>query len=121
MKAIKAIKGKLAMLKHLFAALLAASFLITGCKDASGPGAAGGAKSASAPVSVAAIAAEATGFTAGSAVRPNTATTSIFRRARSGARRPIIANSSTGSSVDVTIRCHERVRVVAWVAALPLE
>ena len=72
MKAIKAIKGKLAMLKHLFAALLAASFLITGCKDASGPGAAGGAKSASAPVSVAAIAAEATGFTAGSAVSART-------------------------------------------------
>ena len=63
------------MLKLSFAALFAAAFLMTGCKDAAGPdtaGAAGGAKSASAPVSVAAIAAEATGFTVGSAMSART-------------------------------------------------
>jgi thiol:disulfide interchange protein DsbG len=60
------------MLKLSLAALMMASLLMTGCKDASSPGAAGGAKSASAPISVAAIAAEATGFTAGSAVSART-------------------------------------------------
>jgi thiol:disulfide interchange protein DsbG len=65
-------KGNLAMLKLLLAALMAASLLMAGCKDASDPGAAGGAKSATAPVSVAAIAAEATGFTVGSAMSART-------------------------------------------------
>ena len=60
------------MLKLSLAALIAASFLMTGCKDAAIPVAAGGAKSAQAPVSIAAIAAEATGFTAGSAVSART-------------------------------------------------
>ena len=60
------------MLKLLLAALLATSLLMAGCKDAAGPGAAGDAKSASAPVSVAAIAAEATGFTVGSAMSART-------------------------------------------------
>ena len=60
------------MLKLSLAALIAASFLMTGCKDAASPVAAGGAKSAQAPVSIAAIAAEATGFTAGSAVSART-------------------------------------------------
>ena len=62
----------LTMLKLSLAALFAAALLMTGCKDAAGPGAAGGAKSASAPVSVAAIAAEATGFTVGSAMSART-------------------------------------------------
>ena len=60
------------MLKLSLAALISASFLMTGCKDAAIPVAAGGAKSAQAPVSIAAIAAEATGFTAGSAVSART-------------------------------------------------
>ena len=60
------------MRKLSLAVLMVASLLMTGCKDASSPGAAGGAKSASAPVSVAAIAAEATGFTAGSAMSART-------------------------------------------------
>ena len=60
------------MLKLSLAALMLASLLMTGCKDAASPSAAGGAKSASAPVSIAAIAAEATGFTAGSAVSART-------------------------------------------------
>ena len=60
------------MRKLLLAALMVASLLMTGCKDAASPGAAGGAKSASAPVSIAAIAAEATGFTAGSAMSART-------------------------------------------------
>ena len=60
------------MLKLSLAALIAASFLMTGCKDAAIPVAAGGAKSAQAPVSIAAIAAEATGFTAGSAMSART-------------------------------------------------
>ena len=60
------------MLKLSLAALMVASLLMTGCKDASGPVAAGGAKSAQAPVSIAAIAAEATGFTAGSAMSART-------------------------------------------------
>lgn len=60
------------MRKLSLAALMAASLLMTGCKDTASPSAAGGAKSASAPVSVAAIAAEATGFTAGSAVSART-------------------------------------------------
>ena len=60
------------MRKLSLAVLMVASLLMTGCKDASSPGAAGGAKSASAPVSVATIAAEATGFTAGSAMSART-------------------------------------------------
>ena len=60
------------MLKLFLAALFAAAVLMTGCKDAAAPGAAGGAKSAQAPVSVAAIAAEATGFTVGSAMSART-------------------------------------------------
>lgn len=60
------------MHKLLLAALMVASLLITGCKDAASPGATGGAKSASSPVSIAAIAAEATGFTAGSAMSART-------------------------------------------------
>ena len=60
------------MLKLSLAAVFAAALLMTGCKDAAAPAAAGGAKSAQAPVSVAAIAAEATGFTAGSAVSART-------------------------------------------------
>ena len=60
------------MLKLSLAALMLASLLMTGCKDAASPSAAGAAKSASAPVSVAAIAAEATGFTAGSAMSART-------------------------------------------------
>ena len=60
------------MLKLSLAALFAAAVLMTGCKDAAAPGAAGGAKSAQAPVSVAAIAAEATGFTVGSAMSART-------------------------------------------------
>ena len=60
------------MLKLSLAALMLASLLMTGCKDAASPSAAGGAKSASAPVSIAAIAAEATGFTAGSAMSART-------------------------------------------------
>ncbi len=60
------------MRKLLLAALMLASLLITGCKDAAGPGATVGAKSASAPVSIAAIAAEATGFTVGSAMSART-------------------------------------------------
>jgi thiol:disulfide interchange protein DsbG len=59
------------MLKLLLAILVASSLLMTGCKDASSP-AAGGAKAAAAPVSVAAIAAEATGFTVGSAMSART-------------------------------------------------
>ena len=60
------------MRKLSLAALMVASLLMTGCKDATSPGAAGGAKLASTPVSIAAIAAEATGFTAGSAVSART-------------------------------------------------
>ena len=60
------------MRKLSLAVLMVASLLVTGCKDAASPGAAGGAKSASTPVSIAAIAAEATGFTAGSAVSART-------------------------------------------------
>ena len=60
------------MRKLLLAALMVTSLLITGCKDAASPGAAAGAKSASSPVSIAAIAAEATGFTAGSAMSART-------------------------------------------------
>ena len=60
------------MRKLLLAALMVASLLMTGCKDAASPSAAGGDKSASAPVSIAAIAAEATGFTAGSAMSART-------------------------------------------------
>ena len=60
------------MLKLSLAALFAAALLMTGCKDAAAPGAAGGAKSAQAPVSLAAIAAEATGFTVGSAMSART-------------------------------------------------
>jgi thiol:disulfide interchange protein DsbG len=60
------------MLKILLAALLAVVVTMTGCKDASGPSAAGGAKSGAAPVSTAAIAAEATGFTVGSAMSART-------------------------------------------------
>jgi thiol:disulfide interchange protein DsbG len=59
------------MLKLLLAILVASSLLMAGCKDASSP-AAGGAKAAAAPVSVAAIAAEATGFTVGSAMSART-------------------------------------------------
>ena len=60
------------MRKLSLAVLIVASLLMTGCKDAASPPAAGAAKSASAPVSVAAIAAEATGFTAGSAMSART-------------------------------------------------
>ncbi len=60
------------MRKLLLAALMLASLLITGCKDAASPGATGAAKSASAPVSIAAIAAEATGFTVGSGMSART-------------------------------------------------
>ena len=60
------------MRKLSLAALMVTSLLMIGCKDAASPSAAGGAKSASAPVSIAAIAAEATGFTAGSAVSART-------------------------------------------------
>ena len=60
------------MRKLSLAVLMVASLLVTGCKDAASPGAAGGAKSASTPVSIAAIAAEATGFTAGSAMSART-------------------------------------------------
>ena len=60
------------MRKLLLAALMVTSLLITGCKDAASPGAAAGAKSVSSPVSIAAIAAEATGFTAGSAMSART-------------------------------------------------
>lgn len=60
------------MAKPFLVALLAAVLLMAGCKDASSPGAASGAKPASAPVSVAAIAAEATGFTVGSAMSTRT-------------------------------------------------
>ena len=60
------------MLKLFLAALFAAALLMTGCKDAANPSAAVGAKSASAPVSLAAIAAEATGFTVGSAMSART-------------------------------------------------
>ena len=60
------------MRKLSLAVLMVASLLMTGCKDAASPPAAGAAKSASAPVSVAAIAAEATGFTAGSAMSART-------------------------------------------------
>ncbi len=59
---------------HLFkivpAALLAASLLLTGCKDA--PSAGKPAAAASTPVSVAAVAAEAKGFSVGSAVSART-------------------------------------------------
>ena len=60
------------MRKLSLAALMVTSLLMIGCKDAASPSAAGGAKSASAPVSIAAIAAEATGFTAGSAMSART-------------------------------------------------
>jgi thiol:disulfide interchange protein DsbG len=60
------------MLKLSIAALLAITLLVAGCKDVSAPAAAGGAKSAAAAVSVAAIAAEATGFTVGSAMSART-------------------------------------------------
>ena len=60
------------MARLFFAALFTAALLMTGCKDASSPGTASGAKPASAPVSVAAIAAEATGFTVGSAMSTRT-------------------------------------------------
>jgi len=60
------------MLKLSLAALMMVSVLITGCKDAASPLAEGASKSTSAPVSVAAIAAEATGFTAGSAMSART-------------------------------------------------
>ncbi len=60
------------MLKLSLAALMAASVLMTGCKDAASPSTAGASKSASAPVSIATIAAEATGFTAGSAMSART-------------------------------------------------
>ena len=56
----------------LFLAALVAVALLTGCQDAANPSAAGGAKSASSPISIAAIAAEATGFTAGSAMSART-------------------------------------------------
>ena len=54
----------------LFMALTASSLFLTGCKDAPSAGASG--KSTPAPVSIAAIAAEATGFVAGSAVSART-------------------------------------------------
>jgi thiol:disulfide interchange protein DsbG len=60
------------MSKILLAALLAVVVMMAGCKDASSPAAAGSAKSAAAPVSVAAIAAEASGFTVGSAMSART-------------------------------------------------
>ena len=56
---------------YFFAALVAASLLMTGCKDASTP-AATGASAASAPVSVAAVAEGATGFTVGSPMSART-------------------------------------------------
>ena len=60
------------MLKLLLAALVATSLMIAGCKEASSPVAARGAKSDAAPVSTAAIAAEATGFTVGSTMSART-------------------------------------------------
>lgn len=57
-----------------FAVLMAASLFLAGCKDSPSTGASGSsaAKSASAPVSIAAIAAEATGFTVGSPMSART-------------------------------------------------
>ena len=54
--------------KTLWAALVAASALLAGCNDAPTAAGAGAAKAASTPVSTAAIAAGATGFTVGSAM-----------------------------------------------------
>ncbi len=60
------------MLKLSVAAALTAMLLITGCKDSPGTGAAAAGKAAAAPVSVTAIAAEASGFTVGSAMSTRT-------------------------------------------------
>lgn len=56
---------------QIIIAALAASLLLSACKDAAGPGG-GGQVSAEAPVSTAAIAAEASGFTMGSAISART-------------------------------------------------
>lgn len=56
---------------HFFAALVATSLLMTGCKDATTP-AATGVSAATTPVSVAAVAAGATGFTVGSPMSART-------------------------------------------------
>lgn len=64
------------MLKLIYAAVMTAlitgCLLVAGCKDAASPGAGGSAKAGAAPVSVAAIAAEASGFTVGSAMSART-------------------------------------------------
>ena len=57
--------------RHIFAALVTTSFLLTGCNDAKTT-AAKDASAASTPVSVAAVAAGATGFTVGSAMSART-------------------------------------------------
>ncbi|MBC7607952.1 MAG: thioredoxin fold domain-containing protein [Polaromonas sp.] len=57
--------------RYFFAALVATSFLLTGCNDASTT-AAKGTSAASTPVSVDAVAAGATGFTVGSAMSART-------------------------------------------------
>lgn len=55
--------------KLFFVALMGASIFVAGCNDSSAPNA---VKAGSAPVSVAAISAEATGFTVGSAMSART-------------------------------------------------
>src|SRR5665647_3557918 len=54
------------------AALIAASLLLAGCNDAPGSGQGASAKAAAAPVSIAAIATEGKGFTAGSTMSERT-------------------------------------------------
>lgn len=58
--------------KTILAALIAASALLAGCNDAATTAGAGVAKAASTPVSVAAVAAGATGFTVGSPMSTRT-------------------------------------------------
>ena len=58
--------------KTLCAALIAASLCLTGCTDATPPADVGNAKVASIPVSIAAIAAGANGFTVGSPMSTRT-------------------------------------------------
>jgi thiol:disulfide interchange protein DsbG len=59
-------------LKLLPAALIAASLLLAGCNDAPGTSSGAASKAAAAPVSIAAIATEAKGFTAGSTMSTRT-------------------------------------------------
>ena len=58
--------------KTIWAALIAASVLLAGCNDAATTAGTGVAKAASTPISIAAIAAGATGFTVGSPMSTRT-------------------------------------------------